>query len=740
MQVVPIEEHALLVFFVQFVVLLALARALGALMVRVGQPSVVGEIAAGVLLGPTLLGSVWPEGAQWLFPADPAQSAMLQVVGWVGVLLLLLLTGFETDLGLVRQLGRAAAAVTAGSILVPFAFGLGTGYLVPDGFVGEDAQRTVFALFLATALSISSLPVIARILSELGLTRRNFGQLTIAAGMANDLIGWLLLGAIASLARTGSVEVDRLLLTVGGMAAFIGIAFTLGQRAVDAALRAVRRREGGVSAAVTVVVVATLTAGAVTQALGVEAVLGAFVAGVVISRSRYQDTRVAGVLEHVTGAVFAPLFFAVAGLRVDLGLLTDPVVVLWALVVVLVASAGKFLGAYAGGRIAGLGRAECFALGAGLNARGALEIVIATVGLSLGILTASSYTAVVIMAIATSMAAPPLLRAVARRWQGTEEEQRRLEEEETLRGNLLVRPEPVLVPVERPAESLLAAKVLDLAWPAGTPATVLGVGTAGEPATRPIAEVFTRRRVEVVSAVGGLTPADAVHRQVRLGYGAVGIGAHEGVDEGAFMSALTDELLDRSDLPVLVVRSGQFARLGAMTGFSRVLVPVVGTVPNRLAQEVGFSAAAHGGAELVIAHVAPPAADGAPLGSAAPVGAAAAGSGGGADRSGAEGPARLARSYDGLGHQVLARARDLAVRLGADPQVVLLHGSNPAAEIIRLVEEEQPDLVVLGTDLRAGGSGEPFLGYAVEQVLQAVDVNVAVVAAPHAWLSRHGAA
>ncbi len=186
MEIVPIEEHALLLFFVQFTLLLALARSLGALMVRIGQPSVVGEIGAGVLLGPTLLGRVWPEGAAWLFPPEAEQSAMILVVGWVGILLLLLLTGFETDLDLIRQSGRAAVLVSTGSIAVPFVFGLALGGALPGDFLGEGTSRTVFALFLATALSISWLPVIAKILGELGLTRRTFGQLTIAAGMAND--------------------------------------------------------------------------------------------------------------------------------------------------------------------------------------------------------------------------------------------------------------------------------------------------------------------------------------------------------------------------------------------------------------------------------------------------------------------------------------------------------------------------------------------------------------------------
>lgn len=755
MEIIPIPEHLLLVFFVQFVLLLALARLLGALLLRIGQPSVIGEIGAGVLLGPTVLGSVWPAGAAWLFPPEAASSAMLLVVGWVGILMLLALTGVETDLGLIRQLGRAAVFVAAGSVLVPFAFGLGTAYLLPASFLGENAQRTVFALFLATALSISSLPVIAKILDELGLTRRNFAQLTIAAGMANDVVGWLLLGAIASLARSGVLDVGRLAVAVVGMAVFLVAMLTGGQRVVDRALRAVRERQAGLSGALTVTIVVVFAAGAVTQALGVEAVLGAFVAGLVIGRSRFQDTQVTGVMETVTAAVFAPLFFAAAGLRVDLALLADPIVLLWSVVVVLVASAGKFIGAYLGGRLARLASAEAFALGAGLNARGALEIIIATVGLSLGILNTRSYTVVVIMAIATSMAAPPLLRAVTRRWQGSPEERRRLEREETLDSNLLVRSEPVLVPVERPAESLLAGKLIDLAWPAGTPATVLGVGTAGPAATRLITQVIERRPVETLQS-SGTEPVEAVLHQLQLGYSVVGVGSQEGVEQGRYMSALTDRLLTAAPTPVLVVAGGKNARLDAFTGFSRILVPVVGTLPNRLAQEVGFSAAATAGAQLLIAHVLL-----APTGDTRPGPVRAtdrrtlAGLRHAVPRSGRATTALGARSgqHDlaGLEHsppatagpdprtqqeiarQVLTEASDLAERLGARSERVLRQGTSPATEIVALTRELQPDLVVLGSRLQTGPPDRPFLGHLTERVLAAVQTHVAVIAVPQNW-------
>ncbi len=210
----PPTEHQLLVFWVGLLLILVTARVMGALMQRIGQPAVVGELAAGLILGPSLLGRVAPDVTDWLFPADDVQTAMLFTVGWLGVLFLLVATGFETDLGLIRRLGRAATLVSAGSLIVPAAAGLAVGWFIPTAFVGGDTERCIFALFIAAALSISSLPVIAKILSEMGLMRRNFGQLTLAAGMANDVIGWIGLGFIAGLAQAGGVKLDKLAFTV----------------------------------------------------------------------------------------------------------------------------------------------------------------------------------------------------------------------------------------------------------------------------------------------------------------------------------------------------------------------------------------------------------------------------------------------------------------------------------------------------------------------------------------------
>ena len=707
----------MLVFWVDLVVLAVTARLLGSLMRRFGQPSVVGELFAGLLLGPSLLGKALPGVEKWMFPGTVAQSGLILVVATVGIVMMLIYTGFETDLALIRNMGRAVALVAGFSVVLPLALGLGTGKLLPDSFV-SDHGRGLFVLFIGAALAISSLPVIAKILSEMRLTRRNFGQVILASGMANDVVGWILLGALAGAAKSGSFKPGPLAVVVVAMLAVLVGMLTIGQRVVDAVLRWARARDGSSGAAFAVTLLIGFGVGALTQWIGVEAVLGAFVAGIALGRSKYQDERVERHLELATMTVFAPVFFATAGLRVDLGALASWSMLGWTLLIIAVASLGKFGGAFIGGKLAGFAFKESLALGIGLNARGALEVVIATVGLQLGVLNTRSYTAVVVMAIVTSVAAPPMLRAVGRRWAGTEEEQRRLELEETHATNVLIEPARLLVPATPSDCSLVAAKILDLAWPKEGDASVLAVGEDRRHAAEAVAAVFTRHDV-TVEHVDGEDPVESVMAHIQLGFDVVGIGAWQGRGEGPLLSPLSEAILSRSKVPVVVAWDGADGRSESVHGFRRVLVPVVSTVASRAAQEVAFSLAAHSDVEVVVAHI--------DVERSAPLPAAVgAGKQGGQDDRRSHNRTRLAEG-------VVYEAADLARRLGVQPKPIVRKGKSRAEAICGLAKELDVDLVVLGSELQPV-AGETFLGDLVERLIVAVDCSVAVVAMPRAAL------
>ena len=514
----------------------------------------------GAIVVPATCDGVDLSIAQSVGNTDSYPEPVPHIAVVVGVALLLVVTGFETDIALIQKLGRAAILVTAFSLIVPFLGGLAVGYLLPEAFLGlglegEGGDRTTFALFVAVALSVSSLAVIAKILSELGLMRRDFGQITVAAGMANDVIGWLLLGVFTGLAQSGGVEIGGILRTIGLLALFIVLAMTLGQRAVDWWLRHIRKGEAGLSGALTVAIVSMLGFGVITQWLGVEAVLGAFVAGVLLHRSRFQNEHTLEALEGLTYAFFAPVFFATAGLRVDLRELGNATALTWTLIIILVAIVAKFVGAYYGAILAGRSRRGALALGAGLNARGALEIVIATVGAAVGVFNTVAFTAIVLVPVVTSVFASVCLRLIVRDFAGTPDEVERLEREEALSRNLVVRSNRLLVPSQGGAPSIAAAQVVHFAWPEEAGATVLSIGNRyGEFDIEPLRNVLWDRELEHRVVSSG-NRAEAIIEESKLGFGVIGLGVGDGqLVDGKVVSPLVDEILSMSTIPVVLVR------------------------------------------------------------------------------------------------------------------------------------------------------------------------------------------
>jgi Kef-type K+ transport system membrane component KefB len=372
-------------------------------------------------MGPSLLAHSAPAVSAWLLPADAAQIHLLDAVGQLGVLLLVGITGMHVDLKLVRRKGTTAARVSAGGLLVPFGLGVGLGYLLPAALLPAGTDRAVFALFMGVAMGVSAIPVIAKTLLEMRLLHRNVGQLIISAAAVDDVIGWLLLSVVSALAVTGLVA-GQVALSLGGLAAVLVLTVVAGRPVVNATMRlAGRSGEPGPSIAAAVVLLLLASAG--THALGMEPVLGALLAGILIGSSGHVDLARLSALRTLVMAVLAPIYFATAGLRMDLSALGRPVVLGSAVVVLLLAIVGKFAGAYLGARASRLSHWEGLALGSGLNARGVIQVIVAMVGLRLGVLSTAAYTIIVLVAIVTSLMAPPCLRYAARRIAVTDEEQ-----------------------------------------------------------------------------------------------------------------------------------------------------------------------------------------------------------------------------------------------------------------------------------------------------------------------------
>ncbi|WP_374196840.1 cation:proton antiporter [Streptomyces sp. ISL-100] len=341
----------------------------------------------------------------------------MDAVGQIAVLLLVGLTGIELDFALVRRRGRTALRVSLSGLVIPLALGIALGYPLAKILYTGTADTTVFALFLGVAMCVSALPVIAKTLMDMNLIHRNVGQLTLVAGVVDDAFGWFMLSVVSAMA-VGGLTTGKVAIALVSLLLVVLVAVVVGRPVVRAVLRL---SNGSEERTVAMAAAMILLAAAGTQALGLEAIFGAFVCGALIGTSgEFARARTAS-LRTVVLAFLAPLFFATAGLRVDLRALANPKVLAAALIVLAVAIFGKFAGAYLGARLSRLSKWEALALGAGMNARGVIEVIVAMVGLRLGILDTNSYTIIVLVAVVTSVMAPPLLRMAMKRVEYTEE-------------------------------------------------------------------------------------------------------------------------------------------------------------------------------------------------------------------------------------------------------------------------------------------------------------------------------
>jgi Kef-type K+ transport system membrane component KefB len=424
--VASLDAHQVLVFLLQVTVLLLLALCLGKVAARVGLPAVVGELATGIVLGPSILGRTVPSVSGWLLPQRPDQAHLLDAIGQIAVLLLVGVTGAQLDTRMMRRRKGAVVRIGVGGLVVPLGLGVAAGFVLPGSLLNASTGRPTFALFLGIALCVSAIPVIAKTLSDMKLLHRDVGQLILASASIEDAVGWFLLSLVSTMATVG-LQGHRVALSALYLCGFVVAAYFVGRPLVRLSMAAAARTgESGTVAATAVVLI--LAGAAATQALGLETVFGAFVVGVLLGTSGDGARAMLAPLRTVTLAVLAPIFLASAGLRVDLGALRTPSILLAGAVILVLATVGKFVGGYAGARLSRLTHWEGLAIGAGLNARGVVEIVVASVGLRLGVLTTATYTIVVLVAVVTSLTAPPLLRwAMARVEQRADEQLRAAE-------------------------------------------------------------------------------------------------------------------------------------------------------------------------------------------------------------------------------------------------------------------------------------------------------------------------
>ncbi|MBW4520970.1 MAG: cation:proton antiporter [Scytolyngbya sp. HA4215-MV1] len=729
----PLGHHELLLILLQLAILLLVARGLGELMRRIDLPPVVGELLAGVLLGPSLLGWLLPTLQSGIFPKNQTQSDLLSVISWLGVLFLLVVTGLETDLNLIIRKGKTALLISLGGIIVPFITGVGLGWVLPENFLAKPDERLIFSLFIATAMSISAIPVIAKVLMDLKLIRRDIGQITLAAGMTDDTIGWILLSVVSGLATSGTFDLAAIFKSVSGAILFLTLALTIGRTMVDQILRWVDENIGGATASLSTVLILSLGAAALTHALGIEAALGAFVFGILAGQSRRFSREAGHTLEVITAGFLAPIFFAAAGLKVNLLQLLEPQTLIIGLLVLAVACVGKFTGAYLGARMGGLSHWEGLAMGSGMNARGAMEIIVATIGLSLGVLNQQMYSIIVMVAIVTSLMAPPLLRWTLSKVTIGQEEADRLKQEEQASRSFIKNVHRVLIPTSGGPNVQLAAQLVShLAHQNDLEVTALFAQSNKKPSkqvastttlVKEVKDTATDAALKAVAAAielpetrtvqtkveSGASKAEVILNEAQKSYDLVVLGASErSQSQSAMFNLLVDRVVQEAPCATLVVKShlpipkGETCSISPQT-IQHILVPTIGSESSKNAVEVASVIAAQTAAKLTLVHV--------------------------INMPQIEYVLYDERTFDSvkeIADQIIKYQVEVAESLGAQVEFRILKDASPERAILKFAQQEGVDLIILGSNIRMI-TGRVFFGHRVDAIVNQATCPVAVL-------------
>jgi len=401
-----LTHDEVVILLLQLATMLVLARVFSEIAQKFKQPAVVGEIMAGILLGPTILGSVFPEVFEFLFKSHPMSNIALAGYTQVAVVLLLFIAGLEVELNLVLSQGRRALNISFFGLVIPFAFGFTAPFFFAEFFGFSEGSKLLFSLFMGTAMSISALPVIVRTLMDLNLFKSRMGMMIVSAAMVDDIIGWMIFSIILSFMgkESGTIGLGYTILLTVGFTAFM---ITVGKSLINRVLPWINKRLAWPGGLISLSLAACFLAAAFTEFIGIHAIFGAFIIGVAIGDSEHMTERAKEIIHQFVNNIFAPVFFVSIGLKVNFFTNFDPLLIL---VVIIVAYAGKVIGCGFGAMRGGLERGEALAIGFGMNARVAMEIILGLIALENGLITEKLFVALVVMALVTSMTSGPLMK------------------------------------------------------------------------------------------------------------------------------------------------------------------------------------------------------------------------------------------------------------------------------------------------------------------------------------------
>jgi Kef-type K+ transport system membrane component KefB len=701
-------HQEILKILVQLLLLLFAARLLGEISQKLKQPAVIGEIIAGVILGPSILGNIEfisPYVNLYQYP-----SVMLEIVSLLGALMLLFITGYEIDLGLIKHHFKSASSTALGGLVIPFLSGFFICYLIPDKLLVNPEERFIFSLFIATAMSVSAIPVIAKVLIDLNLLRRDIGQITIAAGMIDDTVAWIILSFVLGLIQIGSVTVSDSVYAIVKVLLFVSLSFFIGRVLAKELTQFVQDKIQSRYKIITLIFIFILLFSATAQAIHLEAVFGAFIAGIVFSQVSSLPKDALVRIESITFGVFAPIFFASAGLKVDIKALLNIDLALLALILIVVATLSKIVGAYLGARfLAGIDHWTALSFGAGLNARGAIQIIIATIGLSFNVITPEIFSVIILMAVVTSILSPILLKFTLGKVIPQEAELKRLEHEAITKDYLIKSLNRILLPVRiRPdfEKKMIEAKIIQqIASKKDLSITLLTVTDEQHKNESIIfldnlAKLFPASDLNKKVVVSN-NPLESIITEAKKSYDLIVIGATErSAQSQKIFNPLVDELIRLSPCRSLVIQGSGYRDTWQP---NKILVPSNASLASKRAAELAFSLVNNPHQEVIIITVIEEKKD--------------------IYNLDVEGNVRERQKNFAM--QSLLELKKLGESVGVNVNVLVEFGADVENVILSKAIEHKTDLVIVGTDVRPAGESL-YIGPRVERLLNNCSCPVAV--------------
>ncbi|MEQ1552763.1 MAG: cation:proton antiporter [Ferruginibacter sp.] len=393
------------VLLLQIIVIIAFARIFGFLFKKIGQPAVIGEIVAGIILGPSVVGMLFPQVSWFLF--SPNSLGGLQFLSQIGLILFMFIIGMELDLKAISKQAFNAVVISHASIIIPYTLGMALAYFIYKDYAPVGISFLSFALFMGIAMSITAFPVLARILQEKGLTKSPLGAIALTCAAADDLTAWCILAAVIALVKSGSST--SVFYTIGFTIVYLVFMLKIVRPFLEKLALVYKHNSKKQTSIIAFLFVVLILSSYLTSIIGIHALFGAFVAGVIMPASFSFRQIVIDKIEDVSIILLLPLFFVITGLRTQIGLLNECYLWVTFCWIILVAVAGKFGGSAIAARVVGQSWKNSFSLGVLMNTRGLMQLIVLNIGFDLGILSAQIFAMMVLMALVTTFMTGPAL-------------------------------------------------------------------------------------------------------------------------------------------------------------------------------------------------------------------------------------------------------------------------------------------------------------------------------------------